>query len=63
MSQRMSSQNLDKMDKLVHFKSRFYNSNNEIYMDGNSLGKLPIQTKNQISSLVENQWGKNLIRS
>ena len=26
-------------------------------------GKLPIQTKNQISSLVENQWGKNLIRS
>ncbi len=63
MSQRMSSQNLDKMDELVHFKSRFYNSSNEIYMDGNSLGKLPIQTKNQISSLVENQWGKNLIRS
>ena len=30
MSQRMSSQNLDKMDELVHFKSRFYNSNNEI---------------------------------
>ena len=33
----------DRHDDLKNFKSRFLNNSNEIYLDGNSLGKLPLK--------------------
>ena len=32
----------DKNDSLSIFKERFFNNKKEIYLDGNSLGKLPL---------------------
>lgn len=54
---------LDQKDSLAHFKNRFVNDSNLIYLDGNSLGKLPKATIAASASLLENQWGNRLIRS
>jgi len=53
---------LDKRDKLAHFRDQF-EIGEEIYLDGNSLGRLPKKTIGLISELTQNQWGKRLIRS
>jgi kynureninase len=53
---------LDKKDKLAHFRDQF-EIGEEIYLDGNSLGRLPKKTIGLISELTQNQWGKRLIRS
>ena len=54
---------LDKKDTLQLFKKEFVHAENEIYFDGNSLGKLPIAAGEELTNAIENQWGKNLIRS
>ncbi len=54
---------LDKKDELARFKDAFVNEPDTIYLDGNSLGKLPKKTIEQTNNLVLNQWGKGLIRS
>ena len=53
----------DNNDDLKSFKSRFVNNENEIYLDGNSLGKLPVVTENDLIIAVKNEWGQNLISS
>lgn len=53
---------LDKNDKLAHFRSQF-EMGDEIYLDGNSLGRLPKKTLEISTNLIKNQWGKRLIRS
>ena len=53
----------DKNDTLASFKNHFTNDENMIYLDGNSLGKLPKQTIELVSQVVRDQWGKRLIRS
>jgi kynureninase len=55
---------LDKRDPLSSFKNRFVIDNDQvIYLDGNSLGRLPKQTKERLNEVVEKQWGHNLINS
>ena len=54
---------LDKKDVLSKFHSLFYHKKNEIYFDGNSLGKLPLQAQKTIEEAVQKQWGEGLIRS
>ena len=53
----------DLADKLSHFKERFDNSNDFVYLVGNSLGKLPLDTINNVNHTVEMDWGKDLISS
>ena len=53
----------DKKDKLKHFKNQFINDDAIIYLDGNSLGKLPKKTIQITSNLVHKQWGEGLIQS
>jgi kynureninase len=54
----------DKSDILKDFRNRFYIADeNTIYLDGNSLGRLSLKTKDLISEVVEKQWGTNLIES
>ena len=53
----------DLSDKLSHFKERFDNSNDFIYLVGNSLGKLPLDTINNVNQTVKMDWGKDLISS
>ena len=53
----------DNTDNLKTFKSKFINNPNEIYLDGNSLGKLPVESIKNLNEVINNQWGVNLIRS
>lgn len=57
------AQERDRKDPLARFKTAFFHPENEIYLDGNSLGKLPLKAKEEIALVVQQQWGKNLIRS
>jgi kynureninase len=59
---RLKALELDKRDELAHFRTKF-ETGNEIYLDGNSLGRLPKKTIEQSTELIQNQWGKRLIRS
>jgi kynureninase len=57
------AQQLDKKDSLAHFRQRFVNTDPDlIYLDGNSLGRLPQTTPNKLNDLVETAWGERLIR-
>jgi len=54
---------LDKQDQLIDFKERFVISDPDlIYLDGNSLGRLPKDTVPHLQDLIEEQWGKGLIK-
>ncbi|MCU0327308.1 MAG: aminotransferase class V-fold PLP-dependent enzyme [Spirosomaceae bacterium] len=53
---------LDKKDLLAHFRRRFTHDET-IYLDGNSLGKLPKQTPEIVAEVVNQQWGSRMIRS
>ncbi len=55
---------LDAQDPLAHFRERFVISDPDlIYMDGNSLGRLPKATLALTEDLLHRQWGERLIRS
>ena len=53
----------DLSDRLSHFKERFDNSNEFIYLVGNSLGKLPLDTIKSVNQTVKIDWGKDLVSS
>lgn len=53
---------LDNQDPLASFRERFIIADpNLIYLDGNSLGRLPKDTIPHLQNLIEEQWGKGLI--
>ena len=55
---------LDRMDALRHFRSQFYIPENDlIYLDGNSLGRLPNTTRELLRHSVDYEWGQRLIRT
>ena len=55
---------LDAHDPLAHFRECFVIADpNLIYMDGNSLGRLPQSTVTLAEELVQHQWGERLIRN
>lgn len=55
---------LDARDPLAHFRERFVIAEPDlVYMDGNSLGRLPADTVAYAEDLISRQWGTRLIRS
>ncbi len=55
---------LDSKDVLAGFRNKFFFADDKIiYLDGNSLGRLPLKTRNILNHAVERQWGDALIRS
>ena len=55
---------LDAADPLAHFRQRFaFPEPDLIYLDGNSLGRLPLASEALAHDLVTRQWGERLIRS
>ena len=54
---------LDETDELKHLIAHFTLPGDCIYLDGNSLGPLPIAAKKRAFEVVEQQWGKDLITS
>jgi kynureninase len=54
---------LDKHDPIAHLIKQFEIPANITYLDGNSLGPLPISAKKAAIDVVERQWGEDLITS
>ncbi len=54
----------DAADPLASFRDRFaFDDPSLIYLDGNSLGMLPLATAERLAHLVRREWGTGLIRS
>ena len=54
---------LDRNDPLARFRDEFVIDDlDTIYLDGNSLGRLPKRTADRIREVVEHEWGQRLIR-
>jgi kynureninase len=55
---------LDDADELRAFHERFVVARDGlIYLDGNSLGRLPRATPARVAQVIESQWGERLIRA
>lgn len=54
---------LDACDLLASFRTRFALPPGVVYLDGNSLGALPIATAVRLQRAVSEEWGRDLIRS
>lgn len=59
----MNAESLDAADELARFRDEFVVEDPElIYLDGNSLGRLPRRSVARVAGLVEAEWGGRLIR-
>ncbi len=57
-----AAQRLDRADAIAAFRDRFVIADPDvIYMDGNSLGRLPHATRERLRAAVEEEWGGELI--
>ena len=54
---------LDRQDELAPFRDQFVSAEpGLIYLDGNSLGRLPRRAAERVRVAVEDEWGRRLIR-
>ena len=54
---------LDARDPLTHFRDEFViDDPDTIYLDGNSLGRLPKRTAERVRDVIDREWGRRLIR-
>ena len=51
---------LDAADPLAAFRDRFEHAGDGLYLDGNSLGRLPIATRERVLATLD-QWGTELV--
>jgi len=54
---------LDTSDSLAALREQFELPEGVIYLDGNSLGVLPKTTRSRVQQVIDNEWGRELIRS
>ena len=55
---------LDRADPLAAFRQEFVVGDPDlIYLDGNSLGRLPKRTQSLMRNVIEDQWGNRLVRA
>ena len=63
MTTRQDCLDRDAADPLGAVRERFSLPEGVIYLDGNSLGALPVAAAQAVGDAVENQWGRDLIAS
>ncbi len=62
--ERAEAEALDAADPLAGFRNRFLEPEpGLIYLDGNSLGRLPLASAARLREVVETEWGGGLVRS
>ena len=54
---------LDRQDPLAALRAQFSLPGGVIYLDGNSLGPLPLATPGRLATTLNDEWGKGLITS
>lgn len=53
---------LDRHDPLRSYKDRFFIADEKVcYLDGNSLGRLPKKTIDEVNNLLIEEWGKKIV--
>jgi kynureninase len=61
---RQGAARLDATDPLAPFVAQFVVDDPDLcYLDGNSLGRLPLATRDRMRAVVEDEWGAGLVRS
>jgi kynureninase len=61
---RSFAEECDAADPLASFRDRFARDDPSlIYLDGNSLGMLPLATAERVADVVRREWGAGLVRS
>ena len=61
-TERAYAENLDRQDPLAKYKSQFQISDPDTcYLDGNSLGRLPLATIDAVNHFLIEEWGKELV--
>ena len=58
-----SAAELDAKDPLASVRDRFSLPDGVIYLDGNSLGALPVGLAERLDRVIRHEWGNRLIRS
>jgi kynureninase len=53
---------LDAQDPLAGFRDRFLDDGETIYLDGNSMGRLPKAAVTRLHEMAEHEWGTILVR-
>ena len=53
----------DAGNPLAGYRDLFELPQDVIYLDGNSLGPLPMAVKARVAAVIENQWGRDLVKS
>ena len=54
---------LDAADPLAHYAKAFVQPDEDlIYLDGNSLGMLPLSARDRLHEFVDHEWGQKLVR-
>ena len=61
--ERTSAAELDAADPLASIRRRFSLPEGVIYLDGNSLGALPLGLAERLDRVIRHEWGTRLIRS
>jgi kynureninase len=60
---RLRADRLDAADPLAGYRERFVIADpGLVYFDGNSLGRLPVATRDRLRAAVDEEWGGRLIR-
>ena len=62
---RAAAEALDAADPLAAFRARFAGAGEDglLYLDGNSLGRMPVETPAALARVVEEEWARGLVRS
>ncbi|SNS96808.1 Kynureninase [Geodermatophilus saharensis] len=65
---RAAAEALDDADPLAGFRSRFAGTDDDgpdrlLYLDGNSLGRMPLDTPAALARIAEEEWGRGLVGS
>jgi kynureninase len=60
---RVACAEADDADPLAPLRAEFALPDSLIYLDGNSLGPLPVRARQRLHDMVETQWAQGLIRS
>ncbi|MBV6512319.1 MAG: Kynureninase [Ignavibacteriaceae bacterium] len=63
LPEKTEARELDGNSALKEFRAEFFHGTPEcIYLDGNSLGRLPLKTISRMERAVKGEWGERLIR-
>ncbi len=65
---RAAAESLDAADPLAGFRARFAGADEQgadrlLYLDGNSLGRMPLATPEAVTRVVEQEWARGLVGS